>query len=203
MRILVIGAAGRTGRLLVEQALGHGHHVRALVHTTELNLASERLEIVHGDVLRFGDVESAVAGVEAVVFMVSGAAARSAGVANVMHAMAASDVEHLVAVSAGGAFARNDRRMSWSFRAQIATSLKKTYDDLERMEQLVAASGLDWTIVRLGGLSDGAQTGHYRVSQDGSLVAKPARLSRADAAAFILKTVETGTFTRRTVFITG
>lgn len=207
MRILVIGAAGRTGRLLVEQALGHGHQVRALVHVTALDVAHGRLEVVRGDVLRFADVEHAVAGVDAVLFVVgaTGATAgvHSQGVANVMHAMAASDVEVLVVASAGGVFARGDHRLSLPFRALIALTLRKTYDDLERMEQLVAASGLAWTIVRLGGLSDGEQTGDYRVSADGSLLSKPSRLPRADAAAFMLKAAETGSFTGRTVFITG
>ena len=41
MRILVIGAAGRTGRLVVEQALGHGHDVRAFTHTTLPSPAAE------------------------------------------------------------------------------------------------------------------------------------------------------------------
>lgn len=208
MKILVIGAAGRTGRLVVEQALGHGQEVRAFEHVTGIGLSHSRLERVTGDVLVFEDVEPAVAGCDAVVFAVGSSGGRdlrlhSEGVANVLHAMAVHDVGRLAAMSAAGAFARNDPRIGLGFRAMIATVLKPVYDDLERMEQRIAASGVEWTIVRPSGLSDGEQTGDYRLSLDGSLLRKAARVSRADVAALLLKSVESGAFPRRTIAIAG
>lgn len=208
MRILVIGAAGRTGRHVVEQALGHGHDVRALVHVAPLEMVHERLESRVGDVLDFATVEDAVAGCDAVAFCVGSSGERdvrvySEGVANVVHAMAVHNVTCLVAVSAAGVFARRDRRISLGFRTLIATVLKSVYDDMERMEQRIAASGLEWTIVRPAGLADGPQTGHYRLSQDGSILPKPGRVARADVAAIVLKAIETGAFSRRTLLIAG
>lgn len=208
MRILVIGAAGRTGRHVVEQALGHGHEVRAFVHLTEPTLSHQRLELVRGDVLVFDDVERAVDGCDAVAFAAApgkqGALqVCSAGIGNVLHAMAVHEVPVLVAVSAAGVFARSDARLSLSFRIMVATSLRQAYDDLEAMEQRIAASGVDWTIVRAGGLSDAPQSGHYRLSQDGSILPKMARVPRADVAAMVLKAIETGAFTRRTLLIAG
>ncbi len=35
MKVLVIGAAGKTGRAVVEQALAAGHDVTAFVHETK------------------------------------------------------------------------------------------------------------------------------------------------------------------------
>lgn len=35
MKILVVGAAGKTGRLVVDQALQAGHDVTALVHSAD------------------------------------------------------------------------------------------------------------------------------------------------------------------------
>ncbi len=206
MMILVIGAAGRTGRHIVEQALGHGHTVRAMVHSTELSVSHERLEIVRGDVLDFDAVNSAVEGVDGVAFAAGSGGGRdvrvfSDGIANVLHAMAAHDVSALVAISAAGVFARKDRRMAMGFRTMIATVLKPVYDDLERMEQRIAASGTSWTIVRPVGLSDTPATGHYRLSLDGSLLRKASRVSRADVAAVALKALETGSFDRMTLVI--
>lgn len=208
MHILVIGAAGRTGSQVVEQALGHGHRVRGFVHTTPLGIAHERLESVSGDVLDFEAVDRAVAGVDAVAFVVGAGSGRaatvySAGIANVVHAMAAHEVDRLAALSAAGVFARTDRRMSLGFRTMIATVLKPVYDDMERMEQRIAASGLDWTIVRPGGLGDGPATGHYRVSRDGSVLPKMGRIARADVAAVVLKALETGAFSRQTLLVAG
>jgi len=206
MRIVVIGAAGRTGREVVRQALGHGHDVRAFVRSTTLDLADARLETIAGDVLSFDDVEHAVRGCDAVVFAVGSGGGRevtvfSEGVANVLHAMAVHGVDKLVAISAAGAFARKDPRISLGFRLMISTVLKPVYDDMERMEQRVAASGVDWTIIRPVGLTDGPLTGTYRVSLDGSLLPKAERIARADVAALALKAVETHAFSRSTLVV--
>ena len=67
-RILVLGASGRTGRLVVEQALGHGHVVVAFVRDlARLPIAHERLTVIQGDVTVAADVARAVEGCDAVV----------------------------------------------------------------------------------------------------------------------------------------
>lgn len=208
MNLLVIGAGGRTGREVVTQALGHGHNVRAFVRSTQPGITHPRLEIVTGDVTSFDDVDAAMEGIDAVISTIGSGNGRevrvySEGIANVMHAMAVHGVSKLVAVSAGGVFARTDPKLSLGFRAMIATVLAPVYDDLERMEQRIAASGMDWTIVRPSGLSDGEQTGQYRLSLDGSLLPKAGRISRADVAAVLLKAAETQAFSRKTILVTG
>ena len=205
MRILVLGAAGRTGRLIVERALGHGHEVTAFVHTTPLALSHERLTMVSGDVRDFSAVDSAMAGQDAVAFALSQGAGEKgvheAGIANVIHAMAAGDVRRLAAISAAGTFARNDKALSLAFRALIKTAMRGIYDDLEGMERRIMATGLDWAIVRPVGLTDNPPSGTYRVSLDGSLLKKAARISRADVASVVVKALETDTYLRRTVVI--
>lgn len=206
MEILVVGASGRTGRLVVEQALGHGHLVRGLTRSGELPITHPRLTTFVGDVMDFDASSEAVAGVDAVIFAVGsggGSDVRiySDGIANILHAMALHDVGTLVAISAAGVFARTDRRISLGFRAMIATVLRPVYDDMELMEQRIAASGVSWTIIRPVGLADTPATGHYRLSQDGSLLPKASRVSRGDVAALALKAAETGAFDRKTLVI--
>jgi len=63
MRILVAGATGATGRLLVEQLLNRGHHVRAVVRDAaklpgELR-DSEHLSIIEAGLLELSDEELA------------------------------------------------------------------------------------------------------------------------------------------------
>jgi putative NADH-flavin reductase len=206
MRVLVIGAAGRTGRLVVEQALGHGHDVTAFVRDTDLDAAHPRLTHLRGDVLDFDAVSGAVAGHSALALAVgrggrSAAGLHEAAAGNVIHAMALHGASRLAVLSAAGAFARTDPNLSFGFRAQIATTLRSLYDDLERMERRVMASDLDWTIVRPVGLSDTPATGHYRISRDGSIPAKVSRISRADVAAVMLKALETDLYRRRAVVV--
>jgi putative NADH-flavin reductase len=206
MRILVFGAAGRTGRLIVEKALGHGHDVTAFIHKTPIAANHERLTSRTGDVRDFEAVNVAVAGHHAVAFALShgsgsGDDTLQAGMANVIHAMAENQVARLAAVSAAGTFDRSSKRMSLSYRAMVAKMLRSTYDDLEAMERRVMASDLDWTIVRPVGLSDDSPTGDYRVSLDGSLLPKTTRIARADVAALVVKALETDTYWRRAVVI--
>lgn len=206
MKVLVFGAAGRTGRNIVSRALGHGHDVTAFVHSRPLDLAHPQLAIVSGDVCDFDTVSSAVEGVEAVAFAVapgsgSGANSRETGIANVIHAMATFGARRLCAMSAAGTFARTSRQLSLGYRMLIATTLRATYDDLEAMEMRVMASDLDWTIVRPVGLSDEPASGHYRVELQGKLLPKTSRISREDVASLVVKSLETDTYLRRTVVI--
>ena len=205
VRILVLGAAGRTGRLIVERALGHGHDVTAFVRTTPLVLSHERLTTISGDIRDFSAVESAMADQDAVAFALSQGSGdkgvHEAGIANVIHAMAANDVRRLAAISAAGTFARNDKALSLAYRALIKTAMRGIYDDLEGMERRIMATGLDWAIVRPVGLTDDPPSGTYRVSLDGTLLKKAARISRADVASVVVKALETDTYLRRTVVI--
>lgn len=206
MRLLVTGAAGRTGQEVVRQALAHGHDVTAFVHVAEVPLEHPELKVVSGDVLDFEAVSRAVLGQDAVVSALShGRTAEgnvlADGIGNVIHAMATYRVSKLVAVSAMGTFARNDRRLSIGYRALVNTMLRAAYDDLEAMERRIMASDLDWTIVRPSGLTDGPLTGDYRVSLEGEVLKGGGRISRADVAALALKALSGTTYTCRAVSI--
>jgi putative NADH-flavin reductase len=154
----------------------------------------------------FEAVSAAVAGQHAVAFAISqgsgsGPDIHEAGIANVVHAMAEHMVSKLAAVSAAGTFARKDKRLSFAYRTLVATAMRPVYDDLEEMEMRIMASDLDWTIVRPVGLTDDPPSGDYRISLDGSLLAKASRISRADVASLVVKALETDTYWRRTVVI--
>lgn len=206
MRVVVFGAAGRTGALVVEKAIGHGHEVVAFQHSSRLDAEHPRLLKVTGDVYDIESVRAAMPGADGVVFALSsgsGSRARihEAGIANVICAMAENGVSRLAAMSAAGVFNRTSRRLSPPFRLLIATALHKTYDDLEAMERRIMASDLAWSIVRPYGLSDAQPTGHYRVSLDGSLLQKAGRTPRGDIASVLLKALETDTFYRRAIVV--
>jgi putative NADH-flavin reductase len=203
MRVLVVGGAGRTGRLVVERALAHGHEVTAFVHRAPLDLSDSRLATVTGDALVFDDVMSAVAGHDAVVVAVGGGRGKlhEPLIANVVHAMAEQGVRKLAVLSAAGTFARKDPNLSVAFRLMVSVAMRPTYDDLEAMERRVMASDLDWTIVRPVGLTDAPAAGDYRISRDGSLLPKATRISRADVAGMLLKAIETESYWRAAVVI--
>jgi uncharacterized protein YbjT (DUF2867 family) len=206
MRLLVVGASGRTGRSVVEQALGHGHDVRAVVHRTPLATEHDRLEVVHGDVRDLDFMLEAVGGMTAVASVLGARPGPESrvlpdGIATIIHAMATHAVSPLAAVSAAGAGNRSDPGLALGYRMLMRTALKSTYDAFEEMEQRIMASDLEWTIVRPVGLTDGPLTGDYRVSLDGTVPPKSSTISRADVAAFVLKALETRAFSERAVVV--
>jgi len=207
MRMLVLGAAGRTGSLVVSKALGHGHDVTAFLHKKPLQMAHERLRIVPGDVRDAASVAAVMPGHDAVAFVLpatsGGAGVHEVGIANVIYAMAQNRIQRLAAVSAAGTFDRSSTRLSLGYRLLVATALRSTYDDLEAMERRIMASDLEWTIVRPSGLSDEPASGHYRYSFDGTPLAGAKRVSRADVASLVVKALETDTYLRRTIGIAG
>ncbi|MDP2401636.1 MAG: NAD(P)H-binding protein [Actinomycetota bacterium] len=205
MRIAVIGATGRTGRHIVEQALGQGDDVVAFARTPEtLGFVHPRLQAVAGDVRDVSSLRRAVKGCDAVASAIGDKPASrvdtySVGIANLMEAMAEHDVMRLAAISAAGTFARNDRNLSAGYRLMMRAVLRGLYDDLERMETRIMASGMQWTIVRPSGLTDGPQTGEYRVGLDGKPLSAGGRISRADVAGYTLKSLKVDTWVGRAV----
>ncbi len=79
--------------------------------------------------------------------------------------------------------------------------LNEGYKDKTRQEELIRATKLDWVIVRPGMLTDGPETGVYRVITGGEYVA--GKISRADVARFILQQLEQETYLRKAVVLSS
>ena len=79
--------------------------------------------------------------------------------------------------------------------------LKEIYKDKDRQEDLIRKSGLDWTIVRPGALTNGVRTERVRALSDltGITVGK---VSRADVAWFILDSLHDMNSIRSTITLT-
>ena len=72
MNLLVLGATGRTGRLVVEHALAAGHTVIALVRSPEkLTNGSSNLRVVRGSATDKSDLARALEGADAVISTLS------------------------------------------------------------------------------------------------------------------------------------
>jgi putative NADH-flavin reductase len=194
MKVLVVGATGRTGRLLVAGALERGHDVTALARAPEkLGDLAGRVRVVAGDVLDGGVASDAVDGQDAVLVALGVARGKSdpavsaVGTLNVIRSMQRYGVRRLIVLSAGGTQPGPDPNLPWLYERLVKPLfLKHAYADLRRMETSVRQSELDWTIVRVsGGLTDGPAVGTYRVEPGYSLPGGR-RISRADVAEYLL-----------------
>jgi len=209
MLIAVIGASGRTGRHVVRQALGQGDDVVAVVRSSgSLEMTHPRLRIAEADARDVESLRQALQGCDAVVSAIGTRAApkvdlHSTGIANIMQAMAENDVRRLSAISAAGAFARGHRNLTFGYKLLIRTAYRALYDDLEMMETLIMASGMEWTIARPSGLTDGPRTGDYRIGLTGQPLKAGGKISREDVAGFLLKSLKVDTWLHRAVVISN
>jgi putative NADH-flavin reductase len=174
MKIAVIGAAGRTGRQVVGQALDRGYEVVAVVRSPEkLKLAGDRLTVVAADVRDAEALTAAVAGVDGVVTAFGAASGRqatdvySAGITSVLAAMERASIRRLAVISASPVGPRTEQPAV--FRMLILPILERffggAYVDMRRMEAVLAGSAadLEWVCLRPPRLIDRAGTGAYRL----------------------------------------
>jgi uncharacterized protein YbjT (DUF2867 family) len=165
LKMLVVGATGSIGFLVVEDALRQGHAVRALVR--DLHRAGslpDSAQRVVGDLTRPETLAAAVAGIEAIVFThgSDGQGKTGAeridygGVRNVLVANAGRPVRIALMTAIGvtdrlGAHNRSTEAHDWK----------------RRSERLVRASGLVYTIVRPGWFDYNAADQHRLVLLQG------------------------------------
>jgi putative NADH-flavin reductase len=210
MRVVVYGATGRSGRLLVRGALARGYEVVAFARdrgqAAELFGTGERLVVATGDLFEPRSVDEALVAADAVLFAAGPRNLRgrskiaSQGMVNVVHAMRGRGLRRLVCLSAGGTSLERDPNVPWVFERLIKPLfLKEALADLRHMEVTVRQSGLDWTIVRALRLTDGPATGRYRVGPGYSLPGGAA--VRADVADFMLGQLESDEYRGHAVAI--
>ncbi len=203
MHIALFGATGGTGREVMAQALKQGHSIHALVRNSASLAPQPGLTLTLGDVLDAQTTQACITGAEAVICILGSkpkeTPIEARGTANIVQAMQACEVRRLIAVTSMGV---GDSRSQINplFRMIMDFSLKAIMQAKAEQEQLIRASGLDWTIVRPGGLTDGPKTGQYRHGLDKSL--KGGRISRADVADFVLKQLSDQHYWQKTPAVT-
>ena len=196
-------ATGGRGRELVRQALARGHHVTAFVRTpARLRIAHDRLTVVQGDVLDRPSVEAAVRGHDAVLSALGHkrwlypTRILSTGTANILGAMEACGVRRFVCETSLGLGESSGRLGLYYTLFVIPVILPFYYWDKRRQERLIRASRLDWVIVRPGVLTNGRQRGVYRHGPKVGSWLWTVRISRADAADFMLSQVTSDGYLR-------
>jgi putative NADH-flavin reductase len=189
MRIALLGGSGRIGSHLVTWALENGHEVTALARTPgSLNPASG-LTVVSGQVTDSDAVADVMSGSDAVLSALGPRGARTPALLelaaeNITAAMDKAGITRLIAVSAAGAFIDGDPDTGAVVKFVLPRIFAKTFADVRQMESVIAASGLDWTLVRPTRLVNSPGTGRYRVRPDFPPHGGR-KIARSDVAHFI------------------
>ena len=205
MKVLIIGATGATGQILMSEALAQGHEVTALARTPSAVAPEDhRPRVLQGNALDASSVEAAVAGQDAVLSALGTRSTRpttlfSESTTNLISAMKKHGVRRLVCITGVGV---GDSKGHVGFlydRIIRPFVVKNVYEDKERQEEEIKRSDLDWVIVRPARLTDGPAKGKYRIFLGGSYTAT--KISRADVASFMLAQLSDDTYVHKTPVI--
>jgi putative NADH-flavin reductase len=184
VRIAIFGAAGRTGRHVLEQALERGHDVTAFVRTSSRTpVQQEPVHSVEGDAREPAAVERALEGAEAVISVIGLAAPErepehSEATGTIVDAAERVGPRRIVVAANNDVL--TDRELTGEYAA-MGREHRRNRDALE-------ASKLDWTIAAAPWVTDDSPTGTYEAVVDAKAPGK--RLAAADFATFTLDALE-------------
>eukprot|EP00578_Thalassiosira_sp_NH16_P016570 CAMPEP_0181110464 /NCGR_PEP_ID=MMETSP1071-20121207/18733_1 /TAXON_ID=35127 /ORGANISM="Thalassiosira sp., Strain NH16" /LENGTH=272 /DNA_ID=CAMNT_0023194247 /DNA_START=36 /DNA_END=854 /DNA_ORIENTATION=+ len=207
--IAVFGASGLTAQECVYQALKDGDNVVGLTRNpsnvvvpkgsgganAETPLSDPNLTLIGGDVTNAADVAKVFENdIDGVIVALGGKTSDvgdsmlTDGTNNIMAAMKEKGVKRIAVVTSIGAGDSKDQA-PFAFKILMMTVMKKIFNDKNNQEEAVVNSGLEYCIVRPGGLTVDAPTGVINVI-DGEAGSIP----RADVAQFCLEAVKDADF---------
>ena len=204
-RVLVFGASGGVGRQVVEQALGRGHEVIAVVRTPgKLAVSDSELTVVTADLSNREAIDAAVRGADAVISALGPSLDRRAtgmplvqGTQNIVDAMRAAGVPRFVEMATPSLRDPRDRRSVVGAVVPLMGRLllPRAYRELLAMSQILTDSDLEWTIVRYTRPTDDRAKGAIRAGFLGRDEVGIA-VTRADIASFLLDQLDDTRFIR-------
>ena len=202
MNLVVLGASGATGRLVVDQALAAGHTVTALVRSPgKLTRAHSNLRVLEGQATDTSAVSKALDGADAVISTLGGKPpVISDSTRAIVAAARVTGVSRVVVLST---FAAERDRLDAPTRLLTGIGMSAMLKDKGAGEEMLRRSDLDWTIVYASILSDGPATGSVAVVGDGAKRSMSEKISRADVAAWLVQAATSAQQSRRGVGITA
>ncbi len=196
-KIAIIGATGRAGSQLLEEALRRGHTVTAIARNTDKLTARPGVTVKQVDALEADALQQAVSGSDVVI---SAAHFATLPASAVLGPVKKAGVKRLLVVGGAGSLLLPDGSRvidSPGFPAEYKAeaSAGAAFLDVLRQEQ-----ELDWTFLSPSALFEGTErTGQFRLGQDHLLVSDDGQssISFADFAIAMIDEVETPKHSRQ------
>jgi putative NADH-flavin reductase len=204
--VAIFGVSGRAGHALTAAARARGWSVRSFCRIS--SVAPTGTAVIHGDFHEPERVRLVVEGARAVCCVVGprtpyrdvfcALATRA-----IVGAMEAAGCRRLLCVTGAmiGDVPTRSRPMSW-MRAWFGWRRPAVARDREEQETIVAASTLDWTIVKPPRLTEAEPCGRTAAGPE-LRVGLRSSISRADLATFLLDEIADPRFVHQRVIIHG
>lgn len=183
MRIIVIGASGRTGSLVVGALIAAKHEVVGTIrnpkHMVGLVKAGAEAALLDLDTSGFDDIVFVMKGADAVVFAAGSAEGENSeldrkGTLRTVRAAEKAGVKRYVSISAIGASTGMSTK-------SMSAEMQDYYKQKRAAGKHITGSTLDWTIIEPSELTDGKPTGKVTLTE--AAIEAPGPVTRADVAA--------------------
>jgi putative NADH-flavin reductase len=207
MKVVVFGASGKVGSIVVEMLLKKDHQVWAFVHSSNPFKDDPNLKILKGDIYNTKDVEQAIKGVEVVISTLGSWGTKrkdvvSTGIKNIIEGMNDHKVKRLISLTGSDALAPGDSKTLASRLTHLMISLSpasKILSDGEKHIELLAASNLDWTTLRSPVMNAKGNISGYELTDKRPLPI--ATINRSSVAAAVVNLVEDKKYLSRAPYI--
>ncbi|MET4066135.1 uncharacterized protein YbjT (DUF2867 family) [Bradyrhizobium sp. S3.2.6] len=207
-KILVLGATGGTGRLIVSQAVARGYDVSVLVRSAEKARDLKGAKLIVGDARDEKVLRQALKGRDAVVSALGTRASPfrevtllSTATRALTSAMQIEQVSRLVCITGMGAGDSVGHGGFLFDKLIFPLLLRRVYADKDRQEAIVRDSGLDWVLVRPSVLNNKPSRDTIRALTDLSNF-HGGGISREDVARFVLDQLRADAWLHRSPLIT-
>ncbi|MES2794734.1 MAG: NAD(P)H-binding protein [Bacteroidota bacterium] len=215
MKILILGATGRTGKYLLKEALNRGFEVNILVRDSKkVKVKSEKLNIFEGNSRIIEDLRKAINGCNSTLSALN--ISRNSDfpwanlrtpkdflgktVQNIIDLNNTNPLEKLIVISAWGVDDTKKNLPFWFRWLVDYSNIKYGYLGHEEQEKLLQNSDLNWTSVRPVGLTNFEKNEEIQTSQNN--FPKPnLTISRKSVAQFMLDILVNKLFENQAVTI--
>lgn len=196
MNILIFGASGKLGTLVVKKALEKDHKVTAFVrNASRLSLKDSNLNIIEGNVINREDIKKALIGNDIVISTVGHKKDTPNGMMktfaeHIVSTMSEHNMKRFITLLGAGVHDPKDPPASFGRKSVLALMkivVPRILNDSEDHSRIIRASNLDWTIVRPTMLSNEPAKRKYKT---GYVSPGFTSVSREDVAAFMLEVAE-------------
>lgn len=174
-KVIVFGGAGRTGREVVRQLLALDHTVTVFIRVdpVQANLLQQHsnLSVQIGDARNFKDVLTAIQGHNVVINIIApklldykNYPISEIATTNIVKSMQRLGIKRYIGQA--GAWATDqflDASWLMQFGFTVFLPMRKLYAYKKKEDAIVRQSGLDWTLVRCGLLTNKTPATQYRV----------------------------------------
>lgn len=202
MNIMIFGANGGIGKLVVKYALQNGHNVTAYVRdSSKIFIQDKNLTVIQGEITDEQKITDTMLGKDAVIMCIGIPMKKNydkmeslAGHKVIINAMKTNCVKRLVDWGTPSIHFEKDKKSLITIIPGFIAGLifTKAKEELVAIGEMIKTSDLEWTIVRFISPKNTLYTGKVKVSF-GDKKMKFA-ISREDIAEFMVKIVESDEF---------